>query len=158
MALLALAVGALLAASDTLTLEARIDEIVAPYLDARDFQGVIGVERDGARPLILPYGLASVELEVPHSANDLFMIGSVSKQFTAVAVLLLEEEGLLSTDDAVSRYLPDFPQGGRITVEQLLTHTSGVQDIYSLAEFGESGGQGGTLGETSPIVQPTSAG
>ncbi len=75
------------------------------------------------------------------------MIGSVSKQFTAAAVLLLEQAGALKTDDRVSRHLPDFAHGEQITIEQLLTHKSGIADIYSLKRFGETAGQGGSFEE-----------
>jgi CubicO group peptidase (beta-lactamase class C family) len=129
------------------SLKSQIDSIVAPYVAAADFMGVVAVQRDGEQALILPYGLASVELDVPHRSTDVFAIGSVSKQFTAVAILLLEQEGRLRTDDPVSKYLPAFAGGEQITIEQLLTHTSGVADIYSLERFGETAGQGGTFAE-----------
>jgi CubicO group peptidase (beta-lactamase class C family) len=109
--------------------------------------GIVAVQRDGRAPLILSYGLASVELEVPHAASDVFMIGSVSKQFTAAAILLLEQQGLLSTDDPVSAHLPSFRHGDVITIEQLLTHTSGVADVFSLERLGQSAGQVGTFEE-----------
>ncbi len=125
----------------------RIDAIVAPYVEAGDFMGVVAVQRDGAEAWVRAYGLASVELDVAHRPNDIFMIGSVSKQFTAVAVLLLEEAGMLSTSDAVGKYLPDLRHGATVTLEQLLTHTSGVVDIYSLDRFGLTGGRSGTFAE-----------
>ncbi len=141
-------------------LRSQIDEIVAPYVAAADFMGVVAVDRDGEEPLILPYGLASVELGVPHSASDVFMIGSISKQFTAVAILLLEQEGRLKTADLVSEYLPTFGHGGQITLEQLLIHTSGVADIFALERFGETAGQGGSFAEVvadlgrAPLTHP----
>ncbi len=129
------------------SIKARIDAIVEPYLDAGDFMGVVGVQWDGKAAQILPYGFASVELQAPHRADSVFMIGSVSKQFTAVAVLVLEELGALTTADTVSRHLPSFPHGDAITIEQLLTHTSGVVDIFSLDSFGETAGRAGTFEE-----------
>ncbi|MBT8479006.1 MAG: serine hydrolase [Gemmatimonadetes bacterium] len=128
-------------------LETKITAIVAPYVAAGDFQGVVAVQVDGQEPLISPHGLASVELEVLHRPTDIFMIGSVSKQFTAAAILLLEEDGALRTDDPVSRHLPGFPHGDSISIEQLVTHTSGVADIYSLERFGETAGQQGSFEE-----------
>lgn len=125
----------------------RIDAIVAPYLAAGDFMGVVGVQRDGEEALLLPYGFASVELKVPHRQNDIFMIGSVSKQFTAAAVLALEEAGALSTTDSVAEHLPGFPHGSELTLEQLLTHRSGLADVYSLKRFGVSAGRAGTFEE-----------
>ncbi|NNK08375.1 MAG: beta-lactamase family protein, partial [Myxococcales bacterium] len=128
-------------------IETRIDAIVAPYLEAGDFMGVVGVQRDGEEALLLAYGLASVELKVPHRKDGVFMIGSVSKQFTAAAVLALEEAGDLDIADLVAKHLPDFPHGSLMTIEQLLTHTSGVADIYSLERFGASAGRAGTFEE-----------
>ena len=74
-------------------------------------------------------------------------VGSVSKQFTAAAVLALEEAGALSTADSVAKHLPEFPRGTKMTIEQLLTHTAGLADIYSLERFGASGGRVGTFEE-----------
>ncbi len=128
-------------------LGASIDRVVAPYVTARDFMGVVAVQRDGEAPLVRAYGLASVELGVQHKASDIFMIGSVSKQFTAVAVLLLEQDGALRTSDLVSAYLPDIRYGEMITIEDVLTHTAGVPDIYSLKRFGETAGREGTFEE-----------
>ncbi len=128
-------------------IETRIDAIVAPYLAAGDFMGVVALQREGGEALVLPYGLASVELNVPHQVNDIFMIGSVSKQFTAAAILLLEEAGALSTADTLAKHLPGFPHGGAVTIEQLLTHTSGITDIYSLERFGVTAGREGEFEE-----------
>jgi len=130
-----------------LSIQERIDAIVAPYLEAGDFMGVVGVQLDGGEALLLPYGLASVELKVPHRDSSVFMIGSISKQFTAAAVLALEEAGSLDITDLVAKHLPDFPHGSLMTIEQLLTHTSGVVDIYSLERFGASAGREGSFEE-----------
>jgi len=128
-------------------LAARIDRAVAPYVSVRDFMGVVAVQRDGDAPLVVPYGQASVELGVPHRATDVFLIGSMSKQFTAVSILLLEQDGKLKTSDPISLYLPDFKPDAPITIEQLLTHSSGVADIYSLKRYSETGGQGGSFAD-----------
>lgn len=130
---------------DTDDLPAKINRIIAPYVAAGDFMGVVAVQRDGEAPLILPYGLADVELGVPHRATDIFMVGSISKHFTAVAIMLLEEDGLLTTDDLVSRHLPEFPYGDQMTIEHLLTHKAGLADVFALKRFGDSAGQVGTL-------------
>ncbi len=75
------------------------------------------------------YGLADVEHRVPVTADTMFQSGSLGKQFTAAAVLLLEERGRLRLDDPISRYLPNLPPGwAPITVRQLLSHTSGIHD------------------------------
>lgn len=128
-------------------LTADIDRIVSPYVAVGDFMGVVAVQQDGQAPVVLPYGLASVELGVPHRATDIFLIGSMSKQFTAVAILLLEQDGRLKTSDLVSNYLPDFKPDTLITIEQLLTHTAGVADVYSLERYSTTAGQGGSFAD-----------
>ncbi len=81
--------------------------------------------------------MASVELGVPLGPEHVFRLGSITKQFTAVAVLMLAEEGKLSLDDEVTRHFPGWPtHGHRITVEHLLTHTSGIRSYTSMPAFG----------------------
>jgi CubicO group peptidase (beta-lactamase class C family) len=126
-------------------LTAEIDRVVSPYVSAGDFMGVIGIQRDNEPPLLVSYGLASIELAAPHGAKSRFLIGSISKQFTAAAILLLEQDGKLKTNDRVQLHLPDFKPEAPITIEQLLTHTSGVADVYSLSRYRETSGQGGSL-------------
>jgi CubicO group peptidase (beta-lactamase class C family) len=82
------------------------------------------------------YGLANIELEVPLTPEHVFRVGSITKQFTAVATLLLVDEGRIALDDEITRFFPDWPTHGyRITVEHLLTHTSGIRSYTSIPEF-----------------------
>ncbi|PYQ58985.1 MAG: serine hydrolase, partial [Acidobacteria bacterium] len=82
------------------------------------------------------YGLASVELGVPMRPDMVFEIASLTKQFTAAAVLLLQERGKLAVSDDITKYLPDYPTHGRtITIENLLSHTSGIPEVTSLPEW-----------------------
>lgn len=75
------------------------------------------------------YGLANLELNVPIRPEMVFRLCSITKQFTAVAIMMLVEQGKLSLDDDITKFFPDYPTGGkRITVENLLTHTSGIKD------------------------------
>lgn len=78
-------------------------------------------------------GLASVELKVPLSADQSFRIGSVTKQFAAAGLLKLIDAGKVGLDDPLSKFLPDFPNGAKITVRQLLDHTSGVKSYTGIA-------------------------
>ncbi|NMC60733.1 MAG: serine hydrolase [Candidatus Methanofastidiosa archaeon] len=79
------------------------------------------------------YGMADLEHDVPISSNTVFYVGSVSKQFTAMCLLLLEEEGKLSLDDNTRKYLPQFPEYNKpITIRQLIHHTSGIRDYLLL--------------------------
>jgi D-alanyl-D-alanine carboxypeptidase len=78
-------------------------------------------------------GMASIELNVPLSADQSFRIGSVTKQFAAAGLLKLVDAGKVGLDDPLSKFLPDFPNGARITVRQLLDHTSGIKSYTDMA-------------------------
>jgi CubicO group peptidase (beta-lactamase class C family) len=83
------------------------------------------------------YGLADLEFNVPTPPRAIYEIGSITKQFTAAAVLQLQEQGKLSLDDDVTKFLPDYPaKGRRITLRRLLDHTSGIKGYTELPEFG----------------------
>ncbi|MEI7983337.1 MAG: serine hydrolase [Bacteroidota bacterium] len=77
------------------------------------------------------FGYADIEKKIPVTPDTKFKIGSVSKQFTAVAILKLQEEGKIKTGDKLSKYIPGFPRGNEVTIYQLLTHTSGIHDYNS---------------------------
>ncbi len=113
----------------------RVDAYVAPYVRMRDFGGVVLVARGGRVLVARAYGLASYELGVPASLTMKFGIGSVTKTFTAAAIELLAERGLLSLHDPVSRFLPGLAFGDSVTLEQLLDHTAGVPDYYGFPEY-----------------------
>jgi CubicO group peptidase (beta-lactamase class C family) len=94
--------------------------------------------KDGAVLLRKGYGLADLEQGIAIEPDMVFRIGSVTKQFTAAAILLLEQEGKLSVKDDLRRHLPDYPTSGRvITIEHLLTHTSGIRSYTDMEDFGE---------------------
>jgi CubicO group peptidase (beta-lactamase class C family) len=77
------------------------------------------------------YGKARLEPPTPAEPEMRYSVGSISKQFTAAAILLLEQQGKLSIDDPVSKYLPDLTRAGEVTIRMLLSHTSGYQDYYA---------------------------
>ena len=92
--------------------------------------------QDGRTILRKGYGLADVELGVPIAPDMVFRIGSTTKQFTAACILKLVEQGRVKLTDAVSAYLPDYPEAGRrATVEQLLTHTSGIHSYTEMPSW-----------------------
>lgn len=81
-------------------------------------------------------GMADIELDVPLGADMVFEIGSVTKQFTATAIMMLAEEGKLAVSDPITKHLPDYPAyGGGITIEHLLTHTSGIVSYTSIPGY-----------------------
>jgi CubicO group peptidase (beta-lactamase class C family) len=92
--------------------------------------------KDGKTIFRKGYGMANVELGVPIEPDMVFRIGSVTKQFTAVAILMLSEHGKLSIDDSISKFLPDYPTHGYlITIKHLITHTSGIKSYTSMPEW-----------------------
>ncbi|HEX7314709.1 MAG TPA: serine hydrolase [Pyrinomonadaceae bacterium] len=106
---------------------AEFDRLISPQFKAQEPGGVVLVARRGEVIYRRAFGMANVELGVPMREEMVFNVGSITKQFTAVAVLQLAEQGKLSLADEITKYLPDYPTGGqRITVENLLTHTAGI--------------------------------
>jgi CubicO group peptidase (beta-lactamase class C family) len=107
-----------------------VDEFVNSELRAQYIPGVaVAVVRDGKIIKAAGYGMANVELGVPTKPESIFQTGSVGKQFTATAVIMLVEEGKVGLGDKISKYFPDSPPAWKdITVRHLLTHTSGIPD------------------------------
>lgn len=104
----------------------------------KDIQGlaIIAVQ-DGKTVYRSARGLANIELDVPMTPEMVFRIGSITKQFTAAAILLLEEQGKLKVEDTIDKYLPEYPseQASIITIDHLLSHTSGVKNITEVPKY-----------------------
>ncbi len=90
----------------------------------------IAVVKDGRLAYVHAYGMANTKTHAPAATTMRYSIGSISKQFTAAAILLLAEEGKLSLDDKVARWLPDLTRANEITIRQILSMTSGYQDFW----------------------------
>jgi CubicO group peptidase (beta-lactamase class C family) len=116
-------------------LAAKIDQYVASFVGTGNFTGAVLVARKGRVLFRKAYGMANYELQVPNSPDTRFHIASVSKPFTAAAILQLQEQGRLRVSDKVSRYVPDFPNGDRIIIDNLLTHTSGIPNVNDLPDY-----------------------
>ena len=115
------------------TLDSEIDAMLSAAFPADAPGAAVIVVKDGSVVYRKGFGRANLELQVPIRPENVFEIGSVTKQFTAVAVMMLVEEGKLALDDDVRKHIPDFPDKGvKITVEHLLTHTSGVPSYTGL--------------------------
>jgi CubicO group peptidase (beta-lactamase class C family) len=105
----------------------RLQQVVQPYVDAQVFMGSVLVAQNGKALLNAGYGWADLEWQIPNSPTTRFQIASVTKQFTAASILLLEDRGKLKTDDPVKKYLPEAPASWeKITIYHLLTMTSGI--------------------------------
>src|SRR5258708_4790820 len=114
-----------------------IDARVKEYVDAELFSGVVLVSNRDGIVYEKAFGLADRAFGVPNTLDTRFHIASVSKPITAAAILLLVERGKLALDDHVSKFVPDFPNGDRITVEELLTHYSGLADASGTNEYND---------------------
>ena len=96
----------------------------------------LAIAKDGEVIHRKGYGYANVEWEIPIAPDTVFRLASITKQFTAVAIMLLEAEGKLSLDDTLTRFMPDFPTSGHdVTIRQLLNHTSGIKSYTDLPDF-----------------------
>ncbi|HEX9940497.1 MAG TPA: serine hydrolase [Thermoanaerobaculia bacterium] len=133
---LALSLAPARAATAPADLAAYADRLLAAAYPADQPGAAVLVMKDGQVVLRKGYGMANLELGVPVSPDMVFEIGSVTKQFTAAAILMLEEQGKLRLADEVTKYLPDYPtHGEKITIEHLLTHTSGIPSYTGLPEW-----------------------
>lgn len=114
----------------------RVDAIVSAELEAGKIPGAaVAIAKSGKVVFARGYGKADLQPEVGVKPDTVFRIGSITKQFTAAAILLLRDEGKLSVDDPLSKFLPDFPRGKEVTVRHLLTHTSGIRSYTGLKEW-----------------------
>ncbi|MFQ5744851.1 MAG: serine hydrolase domain-containing protein [Acidobacteriota bacterium] len=116
---------------------ARADQLFEPW-DRRDSPGAaLGIFKDGRIIYARGYGMANLEYHIPITPSTVFRVGSVSKQFTAMAVSLLAQSGKISLDDDIRKYLPELPDYGRpITIRHLIHHTSGIRDYLTLQFLG----------------------
>ena len=115
--------------------ESKVDEIFSRWTS--DSPGCsVGVAKGGQPVLQKAYGMADLEHDIPNKADTIFEAGSVSKQFTAAAVLLLAAEGKLSLDDPARKYIPELPDyGAPLTIRHMLQHTSGLRDWGEVASI-----------------------
>ena len=115
---------------------ARMDTIAQFYVDTNQFMGTVLVARGEDVLFSKAYGFANLEWKIPNALDGKFRIGSVTKQFTAAAILLLEERGKLSTNDLVKKHYPDAPAAwDQVTIYHLLTHTSGIPNFTSFPDY-----------------------
>jgi CubicO group peptidase (beta-lactamase class C family) len=118
---------------------ARMDQIVQSHVTAKQFMGAVLVARNGQVLVDKGYGYADLEWQIPDTPDTKFRLGSMTKQFTAAGILLLEERGKLNTDDLVKKYIPDAPAAwDKITIYNLLTHTSGIPNFTSFPDYHSS--------------------
>src|SRR6266498_5609147 len=118
------------------TVARRIDAVFARFDRPGSPGCALGIYHNDRMVYVRGYGLANLELGVPITPASVFDIGSTSKQFTAMSILLLARDGKLALDDDVRRYLPELPAYRTpVTIRHLVHHTSGVRDYLTLMEL-----------------------
>jgi len=115
----------------------NLESLVAPYVNTHNFSGNILAVRGDKVLFEKSYGMANIEHAVPVKPETKFYIASITKSFTAAAILRLQEQGLLKVTDPVSRFIPDYPNGDKITIHHLLMHTSGLPRVFTLPDYKE---------------------
>lgn len=117
----------------------RMEQAVSSQFASGAFMGSVLVARGNVTLLAKGYGDADIQRHVPNSPTTKFRLGSVTKQFTAAAILLLQERGKLRVEDPVKKYLPEAPAAwDQITIFNLLTHTSGIPNFTSFPDYRET--------------------
>ena len=120
------------------TIESKLDEYIHAYVKLNRYSGSVLIAKEGKIILNRGYGMADIEHDVPNTPQTKFRLGSITKQFTSMAIMQLQERELLSVEDPITSYLPDFRDGEKITIHHLLTHTSGIPNFTNFPEYAET--------------------
>ena len=121
-------------------LSVEFDKVLKEELPLKETGATVLVSSRGKMIYKKALGMANLELGVPMQPDNVFRIASITKQFTAIAILQLMEAGKLHLQDEITRFLPNYPlQGSKITIEHLLTHTSGIRDYTSIKDSTQRG-------------------
>lgn len=112
--------------SVTETVNSTLENRIESDYNNGNFSGSVLVAQNGKVVFEKSYGMADYENKVPNTVDTTFRIGSVTKQFTAMSIMMLEEKGFLDINDKVNKYIPDYPAGDEITIQNLLTMSSGI--------------------------------
>ena len=116
-------------------IEGKIESLIDSYSELYRFNGVVLVSKNGKILFEKAVGYQDIKNKVPNTPNTIYQIGSMTKQFTAVVILKLAEQGKLALKDRVSKYFTDYPRGNEITIEHLLTHTSGIYEYFRNTQY-----------------------
>ena len=128
---------ALIGADTEEEIKNKVDEYIGGHIKVNQFSGSILVAQKGQVIVKKGYGMANYEHAIPNDPRTKFRIASLTKSFTAMAIMQLEEKKLLSVDGSLNEYLPDYPEGDVIKIIHLLTHTSGIPDHTELPDFNQ---------------------
>jgi CubicO group peptidase (beta-lactamase class C family) len=120
----------------------RINKVVTKMMQEKHIPGLsIAVLMPDGKVIEKSYGLANVEYKQPVERDSIFEIGSISKTFTAIGILMLQEEGKLNINDRIAKYFPQYPGWNEITLKHLLQHTSGIKELTDIEPFKSSKGK-----------------
>ncbi len=120
-------------------ISAKVDDYMKAVLQVEGFSGTILIARDGKPIVSKGYGMANVELNVPNTPDKIFRLGSITKQFTGMAIAMLQERGKLKVNDPMCSYLADCPEAWKpITIKHLLNHTSGITNYTAFPDFAKT--------------------
>ncbi len=120
------------------SLSEKLDSYCKAFEATGNFQGSVLVKQKGQTILSSGYGYANVEQKARANEQTAYQVGSVTKQFTATVILKLAEQGKISLTDKLSKFYPSFPKGDQVTIEHLLTHTSGIKSYTGLPDVFDS--------------------
>lgn len=118
-------------------LASRIDEFIKAQVELNNLNGAVLLARHDTVLIEKGYGLADMEWNIPNSGDTKFRIASNTKQFTAISILQLEEQGKLSLDDTLGKFISGFKYGSLVTIRMLLTHSSGIKEFSTYLPFNE---------------------
>ncbi|MEY8020575.1 serine hydrolase domain-containing protein [Muriicola sp. SD30] len=130
----------------------QIERYAQSSVKTGDFSGCILIAKEGTTLYSGCFGKSNLSFDVPNKLQTKFRIGSVSKQFTAAAILILEQQGKLKTSDMLSRFFPEIPKAEKISLEHLLTHQSGITDIYNIPDFNALSSRNTTISDIAGMV------
>ncbi len=116
---------------DRLKIQRKMDDLYLNNEQMKRFNGYILIQKGGEELLSKGCGVADCTTGSSFDRDTIFLIGSMTKAFTAVSILLLETQGLLNTDDCLGKYLPQYHKASKVTIGQLLSHTSGIPDYWN---------------------------
>jgi CubicO group peptidase (beta-lactamase class C family) len=124
--------------ADTNSITQKLDAFLTSANAANKFNGTAIVSQKGQILLNKGYGFKNVAVNSLNDSNSIFQIGSITKSFTAIIILKLQEEGKLSVQDKLSTFFPDYPKGDKISIHNLLTHTSGIYNYTNDIDEGDT--------------------
>ena len=134
---------------------AKIDSIVSKIVEENNIPGLsLAVVYSDGETFENSYGKANLEYQIPVETDSIFEIGSISKTFTALGIMILQEEGKLSINDKLSKYFPQYPSGEEISIKHLLQHISGIKELTDVKPFAENQAKNWTPQEVVVMLKP----